>query len=205
MIADLTPAPRRYSPLEDLQGLLIASAQAALGIHLLRAAGLFSGGTAGSALILAHLTGANFSWLFLALNLPFFGFAYWALGARFCAKSVATVVMVSAFAAGLEPLMQLSQIHPAIAAAMFGISTGVGLLGLFRHSGSLGGISIVALVLQRRFGFKAAWTQVIHDGLLFLVALAVLPGPAVGWSILGAVILNLVIFFNHRRDWYVVT
>ena len=40
---------------------------------------------------------------------------------------------------------------------------------------------------------------------LFAVALWILPIDRVLWSLLGAVIVNLVIAFNHRRDWYIVT
>lgn len=203
MDADLSP--RRYTIFEDLQGLVIASAQAALGIHLLRAAGLVTGGTAGTALILSYVFHWNFSLVFLVMNLPFFGFAYRVRGPVFCLKSLATVVFVSAMAEVLKPLVVIGQIHPAASAVLFGVSAGVGLLGLFRHSGSLGGVSIVALVLQDRFGFKAGWTQLIHDLILFTVALFLLPLDRVLYSLLGAVILNAVIAFNHRRDWYVVT
>lgn len=191
--------------LEDLQGLVVASGEAALGIHLLRAAGLMTGGTAGLALILSYVGEWNFSLVFLLINLPFFVFAWMARGPVFFVKSLTTVVLVSLTAEALKPLLQIAQIHPAAAAVLFGFTAGVGLLGLFRHSGSLGGISIVALILQDRFGFKAGYTQIIHDVTLFAVALFVLPLDRVLWSLMGAVILNLVIAFNHRRDWYVVT
>lgn len=197
--------PRRYTPFEDIQGLVVASAQAALGIHLLRAAGLVTGGTAGTALILSYAFDWNFSAVFFLMNIPFFAFAWMARGPVFCGKSLATVAFVSLMAEALKPLVQIGQIHPGAAAALFGISAGVGLLGLFRHSGSLGGVSIVALILQDRFGFKAGWTQLLHDLALFAVALFLLPADRVFWSLLGAVILNAVIAFNHRRDWYVVT
>jgi len=197
--------PRRYSFFEDIQGLVIASAQAALGIHLLRAAGLVTGGTAGTALILSYAFGWNFSATFFLMNIPFFGFAWYARGPVFCLKSLVTVALVSVLAEVLKPLVHVDQIHPGAAAVLFGISAGVGLLGLFRHSGSLGGVSIVALILQDRFGFKAGWTQLLHDLVLFSVALFLLPFDRVLWSLLGAVILNAVIAFNHRRDWYVVT
>lgn len=204
MIADL-PTPKRYTPLEDVQGLLLASAQAALGIHLLRAAGLVTGGTAGAALILSYATGWNFSLVFFAINIPFYGFAWWARGPVFCLKSLATVTLVSILAEALKPLLQIGAIHPGAAAVLFGVSAGVGLLGLFRHSGSLGGVSIVAVILQDRFGFRAGWTQLIHDLALFSVALWLLPADRIAWSLLGALILNAVIAFNHRRDWYIVT
>lgn len=208
MTADLSPLPqdaRHYTPLEDAQGLLIASAQAALGIHLLRAAGLVTGGTAGTALIVSYAFGWNFSLVFFLMNIPFFGFAWWARGPVFCAKSLATVTLVSLLAEALKPLLHVDAIYPGAAAVLFGVSAGVGLLGLFRHSGSLGGVSIVAVVLQDRFGFRAGWTQLIHDLLLFALALWLLPADRIAWSLLGAVILNGVIALNHRRDWYVVT
>lgn len=204
MIADLT-SPKRYTAFEDVQGLVIASAQAALGLHLLRAAGLITGGTAGAALILSYLSGLNFSLVFFAINIPFFGFAWWARGPVFCAKSLATVTLVSLIAEALKPLVTLSAIHPAAAALLFGISAGVGLLGLFRHSGSLGGVSIVALILQDRLGWRAGYVQLAHDLALFAIALWLLPFGSVAWSLLGAVVLNFVIAFNHRRDWYIVT
>lgn len=206
MTADLPPPQEPHYKLgEDLQGILIASAEAALGIHLLRAAGLMTGGTAGLALIIAYAAGWNFSLVFFTINIPFFAFAWMARGPRFFIKSIATVTMVSAMAEAIKPLLQIDTIHPAAAAVLFGVTAGVGLLGLFRHSGSLGGVSIVALILQDRFGFRAGITQIVHDTILFAFALFILPLDAVLWSLLGAVILNLVIAFNHRRDWYVVT
>lgn len=204
MDADLIPR-KHYTRFEDVQGLVIASAVASLGIHLLRSAGLMTGGTAGVALILTYAFGWNFSLVFFLMNIPFYAFAYKARGMVFCLKSLATVTLVSLMAEALKPLMHIDAIHPGAAAVLFGASAGVGLLGLFRHSGSLGGVSIVALVLQDRFGFKAAWTQLIHDIALFAVAFWILPADRVAWSLLGAVVLNAVIAFNHRRDWYVVT
>lgn len=204
MIADLIPA-KHYTKFEDVQGILLASAQAALGLYLLRAAGLMTGGTAGVALILAQLFHWNFSLTFFLLNLPFFALAYRLRGAVFCLKNLSTVVIVSLLAEALKPLLDIGSIHPGAAAVIFGVSTGVGLLGLFRHGASLGGVSIIALVLQDRYGLKAAWTQLAHDGILFGIAVFVLPLPAVLWSLLGTVILNAVIAFNHRRDWYVVS
>lgn len=196
---------KRYTLFEDVQGLIIASMQAALGIHLLRAAGLVTGGTAGTALILSYAFDWNFSVVFFVMNIPFFAFAWMARGPVFCLKSLITVTFVSLMAEALKPLLHIDSVHPGAAAVLFGVSAGVGLLGLFRHSGSLGGVSIVALILQDKFGFRAGWTQLTHDLVLFAIALWLLPADRVAWSLLGAVILNAVIAFNHRRDWYVVT
>lgn len=204
MNADLT-SEKHYTRLEDFQGILIASVQSALGLHLLRAAGLVTGGTAGLSLILSYVSGISFGVIFFTINIPFYWFAWRARGPVFCVKSLISVTLVSLMAEALKPLLHIASINAPTAAILFGISTGVGLLGLFRHSGSLGGVSIIALILQDRFGFKAGWTQTIHDLALFAVALWILPLDRVLWSLLGAVLLNAVIAFNHRRDWYIVT
>ena len=43
------------------------------------------------------------------------------------------------------------------------------------------------------------------SAILFAVAATLFPLDRILWSLLGAVVLNAVIAFNHRRDWYVVT
>ena len=84
-----------------------------------------------------------------------------------------------------------------------GLAQGAGLPALFRHRASLGGVGIVALYLQDRTGFRAGWTQLGVDLVVLGLALLTLPWGAVAYSLLGAVVLNLVIAVNHRRDRYI--
>lgn len=204
MNTDLTSRPH-YSVFEDMQGLLAAGIQAALGIHLLRTAGLITGGTAGLALLISYATGYGFGITFFTVNLPFYLFAYWRKGLWFTVKSFASVTLVSLMADFMAPFVPVNGIHPAAAAILFGVICGVGLLGLFRHAASLGGVSIVALILQDRTGIRAGWIQLGYDLTLFLIALAFIEADRVAWSALGAAILNFIIAMNHRRDWYVVS
>lgn len=192
----------RYTLLEDLQGMAVSVIGGAAGILLLRAAGLVTGGTAGLALLVSYATGWGFGLVFFAVNLPFYGFAWWQRGMVFALKSLAAVTAVSWLAEVLPQYLTISALHPGVAALLFGVIAGVGLLGLFRHGSSLGGVSIVAVILQDRFGIRAGWVQLGWDAALFAVAFLVLPLPAVLWSLVGAVVLNLVIAMNHRRDWY---
>jgi uncharacterized membrane-anchored protein YitT (DUF2179 family) len=87
---------------------------------------------------------------------------------------------------------------------LFGFLSGSALLALFRHGASLGGVGIVALMLQDRTGLRAGWVQLGFDAVLFALAFLVVPPedrPAI--SFLGAVVVNLVIAINHRRDRYI--
>lgn len=169
---------------------------------MLRAAGLVTGGTAGLALLIAYSTGWAFGWVFFCVNLPFYIFAWQRRGAVFAVKGFISVSAVSALAEALPAHVPLEGTTPVAAAILFGVASGVGLLGLFRHGASLGGISIVAVILQDRLGIRAGWVQLGWDLCLFAAALAILPWTLVLWSLVGAVVLNLVIAINHRRDWY---
>jgi uncharacterized membrane-anchored protein YitT (DUF2179 family) len=99
--------------------------------------------------------------------------------------------------------LTVDAIHPALSAALGGVLAGVGLIVLFRHGATLGGVGIVALWLQDTRGIQAGNTQLVFDLFVFALAFAVLPPEVVLWSLLGAVILNLIITVNHRRDRYV--
>ena len=58
------------------------------------------------------------------------------------------------------------------------------------------------LYLQDRFGWRAGKVQMLIDCLILLAALAVVDVPAIVLSVLGAVVLNLVLAFNHKAGRY---
>ena len=194
----------RHTRAEDAQGIAFGSIMAAFGAFLLASAGLITGQLAGLALLVAQATGYGFGPVYLALSLPFYGFGYRRLGAGFLRRTIAAVLMMVGVSIALPDLIDVSAIHPGAAAILGGIVSGAGLLALFRHRTSLGGIGAVSLDLQDRLGIKAGWVQMGFDAVLFTAALAVLPWDRVLWSAVGAAALNLVIAINHRRDRYVV-
>ena len=73
---------------------------------------------------------------------------------------------------------------------------------LFRHRASLGGVNILALYLQERFGLRAGKVQMAIDVLIVLAAVAIVPLDKVALSILGALALNMVLAINHRAGRY---
>jgi uncharacterized membrane-anchored protein YitT (DUF2179 family) len=101
------------------------------------------------------------------------------------------------------PLFLISYLHPGIAAIITGVTGGAGLLILFRHGATLGGIGVVAVWLQDTRGIKAGRVQLGFDALVFALAFALFPWDMVAWSLLGAFILNMMITLNHRRDRYI--
>lgn len=199
------PAANRHSLLDDIQGLSLGVFLSGFGIFLLTSAGLVTGQTAGIAVILSYVTGYSFGSMFFVINLPFYLLAWKRLGAAFTVKSLICVSMLSV-ATEVMPLgIVIDRIHPLLAAPAFGAMVGLGLLALFRHNGSLGGLGVVALLMQDTTGFRAGYVQLIFDAIIFGLALFLFPLGIVVYSVLGALVLNLIIAFNHRRDRYIAT
>ncbi|WP_375282282.1 YitT family protein [Pseudooctadecabacter sp.] len=197
--------PRRHTLLEDTQGLLTGTTMAATGLVLLTHLGLITGQTAGLALLISYATDTSFAVVFFAVNLPFYWLGLQRIGLRFVIKTFIAVILVSGFSILFPPLMTFQTLDPIFGVALFGLLTGAGLLAIFRHGASLGGVGILALYIQDKTGFRAGLVQLGFDACVFLAAFWVLPVKAVLLSMLGALIVNLVITVNHRRDWYVAT
>jgi uncharacterized membrane-anchored protein YitT (DUF2179 family) len=80
---------------------------------------------------------------------------------------------------------------------------GNGFLILFRHSASLGGLGILALIAQKKLGWRAGHVQMVFDALIVSSALLTVPLSRVVMSIIAVLVLNLVIATNHRPGRYV--
>ncbi|MEO9823135.1 MAG: YitT family protein [Paracoccaceae bacterium] len=199
----LETPPDQHSLWEDVLGILTGTTLVALGIQFLQAAGLFTGQIAGLSLILSVPTGLTFGLLFFTLNLPFYILGYRQLGWVFTLKNFIAVTLMSIIAEALPLVLTINTTQPAVAALFSGLLAGMGLLTLFRHGATLGGVGIVALWLQDTRGIKAGKTQMLFDVFVFALALLFFPLALIGWSFLGAVIINVIITVNHRRDRYV--
>ncbi len=197
--------PARHSIFEDGQGLVFGTLMCALGLQFLQHAGFITGQTAGLALVIAYATGWGFGPVFFLINIPFYWLGYRRIGLAFTVKSLIAVTLLSVMAQIMPHYMGFSALHPLLAGILFGFTTGAGLLALFRHRASLGGIGIVALHVQDRTGLRAGWLQLGFDAALFAAALIWIPAGRIMWSLPGTVILNLVLAINHRRDRYIAT
>lgn len=200
---DTSEPATRHTPLEDAQGLLFGTAMCAFALVLIQHLGFVTGQTAGLALLVSYWTGWGFGPVFFVINLPFYWLALRRMGVRFTLKTFASVALVSVFAMLLPDYLDFGSTNPLVGVIFFGAITGAGLLALFRHGASLGGVGILALYLQDKTGFRAGWTQLIFDICLFALAFLVIDASAVLYSMLGALVLNLMIAINHRKDRYI--
>jgi len=197
--------PVEHTLLDDAQGLAYGTTMAAFGIVLLTHLGLVTGQTAGLAVLISYATGWGFGPVFFAINIPFYWFGYRRMGLAFVVKTFLSVAALSALAAFLPAYVSFANVNPIVGAVIFGFLSGSALLALFRHGASLGGVGIMALYLQDRTGFRAGWTQLLFDACVFGLALTLRDWKTVAISALGALVINIVIAMNHRRDRYIAT
>ena len=194
--------PTQHTFFEDAQALVTATLFIALGVGMYGHAGLLTGGTAGIAFLVHYATGWRFGPVFFAINLPFAWFAVRTLGWRFAIKSFIAVALLSGLTEVLPLGVRFDWLQPVYAAIMGGFLIGVGLLMLFRHQASLGGVNVLVLWLQQRFGWRAGAVQMGIDCVIVVAALAIVDTASVAISVIGAVALNLVVAINHKPGRY---
>ncbi|MFT4264542.1 MAG: YitT family protein [Nocardioides sp.] len=201
--APVTPvAVPRHTVADDVLGLLTGPLVTALGLHLLHASGLVTGGTAGLALLASYLLPVPFGAVFVAVNLPFIVLAVRAKGVTFGLRTIASVALVAVFALVHEAALPDLRLAGWYAAVVGNLLCGIGMLVLFRHRSSLGGFNVVALLLQERLGLRAGYVQMALDVAVIACSLVAVSPAQVLISAGGAVVLNSVIALNHRPGRY---
>lgn len=191
-----------HSRLEDALALLMGTLFVGLGLTILKTAGLAIGGTAGLAFLAHFGLDLPFAAVFFALNLPFMIFAKLAFGTGYLLRTLLVTVALSIFSALLPPLFTIGHVEPLFAAIAGGLMVGMGMLALIRHRTGVGGVAIMAVWLQQRFGLRAGWVQMGVDAAVVTGAFLVMDAQAVALSILASVFMNLVIALYHRPGRY---
>lgn len=197
-ITPVTP----HSTVEDTVALFTGVLLISVGVAFFTSAGLLTGGTAGLAFLLHYATGISFGKLFFALNLPFYWLAWRKMGRAFTVKTFLAILLLSVLTELQTRFLLITELQPLYAAIAGGLITGTGFLVLFRHRCSLGGVGILALYLQDRYGWRAGKVQMGVDCCIVALALFTVHPMQVAWSIVGAVALNLVLAMNHRPGRY---
>ncbi len=195
------PAPR-HSLIEDILAFATGAAFAALGIVFLKYAKLVTGGATGLSLLLSQWADLPFTWVFLAVNLPFYLFGFLTGGFRLFFKSVAGMLAVAAASRLMPELVELGRADPVVCAVVGGLLLGVGMLILVRHGGSLGGLNILSLYIQDRWGFSAGKSQLLVDAAIIGATAFSLSASAALLSLLSVFAINLVMITNHKAGRY---
>jgi uncharacterized membrane-anchored protein YitT (DUF2179 family) len=202
-MTDSTATADRHNLFDDAQALLTGPLVVAIGLVFLKQAGLLTGGTTGLAFLLHYFAGTNFGVTLFLINIPFYALAWWRMGKVFTFKTMLSVALLGFFTETLPQVLTLTWINPYFAGVAGGLLFGIGILILFRHRASLGGLNILVLYLQERYGWRAGKVQMGLDLCILAAGTLRLPLPLLAASVLGAILLNLVLTVNHRPERYV--
>jgi uncharacterized membrane-anchored protein YitT (DUF2179 family) len=192
---------RTHTMADDVQAGITAVVLVSLGLSLLGSAHLVTGGTPGLGFLLSYATGWPLGVALFVVNVPFYVLAWRVMGPRFTFRTLAAVAALSV---AVEAVRRMLAIHAdaPYAALAGGVLIGVGLLVMFRHGASFGGVNVLALWLYRTFGWSTGKMQLAIDAGILCAAFAVVDGRRVAWSLLGAAAVNAVLIWNHRPGRY---
>jgi len=191
-----------HSAIEDVYALIVGCILLTLGLALLKAAGLVTGGIAGIALLVSYLVPLPEGLLFTLINIPFFAFAWRAIGPGFMAKTVAVNIGIALLSLATSASLALKVQQPAFAAIVGGTVIGMGVLSLARHGAGVGGTGVVTLWLYKRYGINAGLTQIGFDVVILAVSLIVLSPGRLAWSALSAAAISGILVAWHRPGRY---
>ncbi|GAB2781196.1 YitT family protein [Halomonas shantousis] len=197
----ISGVPHRWH--EDILAMLLGTLFVSLGITFYSEAVLLTGSTAGLALLLQYLTGLSFGGLFFVINLPFYYLAIKRMGWQFTLKTFVAIALVALFSQLTASWVRFEHLNPVYAALLGGGLIGIGMLVLFRHRASLGGINILALYLQDRYAIRAGYFQLGVDTLILIASFFVVSVEQVALSVLGALVINMIIAINHKPGRYI--
>lgn len=193
------PTHRFY---EDVLALFCAGLLVSFGVALFGTHNLLTGGTAGIAIIGANLIDMNFGLLFFLINIPFYYIAWTRLSKRFTVNTFISVTLVSVMTEQMQYMINIESIDPVFAALAGGMLIGVGLLIMFRHKSSLGGLGILALYIQNRFGIRAGNFGLLIDSMILGSSIFIFSFDLVVLSVIGAITMNLLVAVNHKPGRY---
>lgn len=193
----------RHTLIDNLQGQVFAVLLVSLGLAMLHSLGLITGQMAGLAFLISYTTGLKFAWVFSVINIPFYVLSLMRMGVKFTLNTIVCVTAMSFLTNYFSDHITFHFESALLGSVLAGICAGVAILMLFRHKASMGGIGILAIYIQEKTGFKAGWLQLIFDVTLFVVAFFFLDFKTVIYSLIGAIVLNFLIAWNHRKEWYV--
>jgi len=201
-VIEAAPPTRKHALWEDAIALITGAFLISWGMYLLHEIEGVSGGLAGVSFLVSYATGWRLGLIFFVINLPFYYLAWRRMGPRFTVKTLATVALISVGTGVHRLYIDVSHVAVPYAAIFAGLAIGMGMLVVFRHGASAGGFGILAAYMQEKRGIRAGYVQGALDLVVVIASLALVSPWTLAWSIVGAVVLNLVLAINHRPGRY---
>lgn len=194
-----------HSLFDDVQAILLASLFMSFGVALFTQQEFLIGGTAGVAFLGSYASSWSFGQLFFVINIPFYGLALWRLGWFFTLKTFVAVGLVSILSDWIPQWFVIDSSIPLFAAIFGGSMMGAGLLMLFRHKASLGGLNILSLYLSKYHNVNAGRFQMVVDVVIIILAIYIVDIWATIYSVIAAICMNAVLAINFKKGRYLAS
>ena len=194
-----------HSLFDDVQAILLASLFMSFGVALFTQQEFLIGGTAGVAFLGSYASSWSFGQLFFVINIPFYGLALWRLGWFFTLKTFVAVGLVSILSDWIPQWIVIDSSIPLFAAIFGGSMMGAGLLMLFRHKASLGGLNILSLYLSKYHNVNAGRFQMVVDIVIIILAIYIVDIWATIYSVIAAICMNAVLATNFKKGRYLAS
>lgn len=181
-------------PMKKGLAILLGCLMTTIGLIILRHSHVVTGGTAGLSLSLSFLTDLPFSIVFFVINLPFYVFSLIRMGFKFTLNTVISITILSLMSS-LDYYIIPFSLPVWVGSILGGCIVGLGLVVLFSHGSSLGGANILALFLQKRFGYNPGVINFLFDFCVVLISFFTIGIWSGIFSILSVIVTSVVISY----------
>ncbi len=185
----------RYHSLKKIAGIVVGDAILALGVAaFIIPHGFISGGVAGVALVIQHLTGLSVDIGVAVADVGLFLLGALVMGKAFAATILMSTILYPTFFALFSRIPFLTSLttDPLMAAIYGGVLSGVGIGLVIKVGGSTGGMDIPPIILNKMFGWSVPVLIYICDTCLLLMQFPYSTGDQVLYGITMVLVTSLV-------------
>lgn len=143
-----------FTAINKISLMTLGSILAAIGLEIfLIPNNIIDGGITGISIIASYFTNVPLGIFIFILNLPFLIVGYKQIGKTFALSTLFSIICLSISVSFLHPITGITE-DILLATIFGGIIIGVGIGLIIRNGGSLDGIEIIAIILDKRTGFS---------------------------------------------------
>lgn len=148
--------------------------------------GVLSSGISGIAILIGLITPFDIGLMNFVLNLPLLILGYFKLGKTITLNTLLCVVSLSAFLYVI-PVIPIAD-NILLSVIFGGVISGVGIGLIMKHSGTSGGLDIIAIILSRTTNISVGLSLTAMNGVIVLIS-----GFAFDWNIALYTMLSIYI------------
>lgn len=171
---------------------------------------LLSGGLIGTSLIVHYLIPSlDVGLVYFVLNIPFIWLGWFHVSRRFMFYTIFGMVFFSLIAKFIQP-PSINIHNPILVALLGGLFCGIGGGIILRSLGSVGGLDILAVYMNKRFGFRPGAVIMVANALVLLTGAGLFNVEIALYSLIyvytsGRIVDVVLTGFNRRKVLLIIS